>query len=56
MIRKQALYLFSSKTVVFDRPKIPMDAWHVLASSDHKVSISVIIMDTALKSVRYILQ
>lgn len=49
---KQVLYLFSSKTIVFDRSKIPMDAWCVLTSSDHKVSISVIKMDTVLKSVR----
>lgn len=49
---KQVLYLFSSKAIVFDRSKIPMDAWCVLTSSDHKVSISVIKMDTVLKSVR----
>lgn len=52
-IGKQFVYLFSSKPIVFDRPKIPMNAWHVPASSDHKVSISVVIMDTVLKSNTY---
>lgn len=53
MIRQQLLYLFSSKAIVFHWPKISMDAWHVLASSDHKVSISVIITDILLKTIRY---
>lgn len=33
-----------------------MDAWHVLASSDLKVSISIIIMDTVVKSIKYSIQ
>lgn len=53
MIRKQALYLVSAKAIVFDGPEIPTDACYVLRSSDHKVSIGVIIMDTVAKSVRY---
>lgn len=49
----QTFYLCTSQTIVLDRPEIPMDARNVPASSDHKVSISVIVMDTVLKSVRH---
>lgn len=33
-------------------PKVPTEATHVFASSNHKVSICVIVVDITLKSVR----
>ena len=32
-----------------------MDAWHIFASTNYKVSISVIIVDAVPKSIRYLL-
>lgn len=46
-------YLCNSKPIVFGRSKISKDAWDVLASSNHKVAISVIITDAALVSAQF---
>lgn len=45
--------LFNSKPIVFDRTEISKDAPCVLASSNHKVPISVIITDVVPESVKF---
>lgn len=48
-------HLVGSKTIILERPKVAGEAWHVSASSNHKVSICVIIVNAVPKSAKYLM-